>query len=163
MNIVASVDEISQVSVAVKDGFRTSRRKTGKKSTAIRRVRRKVNKHTDKDEKAADNAQTRSTRLQALLGTKRKTPSLEDPAGELLAKKSFAKLEIESQEEHPFFKRVWLARHVLNQESPLLKEDAKELIRLNNGRWSRELNSPETVGARVGFDLMIVSLSGTKG
>jgi hypothetical protein len=155
MNIVASIDE-SQVATAVKDGSRTVRR--GKKGKPKRVKGKKINKYTDEDEKAPDDAISRSTRLEALLGKKkRKTPTRLD---DLVSKKSFAKLEIESQE-HPFFKRVWLARHVLDQESPLLKQEAKELIRLNDGHWPTELNSPEAVRASVGFDQIIVSLSGT--
>ncbi|CAJ1962417.1 unnamed protein product [Cylindrotheca closterium] len=75
-------------------------------------------------------------------------------------RREFAKLYVESQD-HPFFKRVWVARHILDQESPLLINDAKELIRLNGGRWPAELNNALAVRACVKFDSILVSLSGT--
>mmetsp|Transcript_32014 Transcript_32014/g.77777 ORF Transcript_32014/g.77777 Transcript_32014/m.77777 type:complete len:750 (+) Transcript_32014:165-2414(+) len=75
-------------------------------------------------------------------------------------RREFAKLYVESQD-HPFFKRVWVARHVLDSDSPLLINDAKDLIRLNGGRWPAELNNASAVRACVKFDQILVSLSGT--
>jgi hypothetical protein len=83
-----------------------------------------------------------------------------DPSGKFLPKRIFCKLDFESQE-HPFFKRIWQVRHVLDHNSPLLKQEAKEMIRLNGGCWPRELNNPEAVRASIHFDQILVSLSGT--
>jgi hypothetical protein len=72
----------------------------------------------------------------------------------------FAKLNVESLE-HPFFKRVWNIRHVLDVTSPLLKPEAKELIRINKGHWPEELNNATAVRASIYFDRVLVSFSGT--
>jgi Ion channel len=74
--------------------------------------------------------------------------------------KMFTKIHIESQE-HPFFKRMWVAKHVLDHESPLLRPETRNLIRLNAGHWPVELNSAKSVRKCVCFDQLLVSLSGT--
>jgi len=81
-----------------------------------------------------------------------------DPA--VANRREFAKLFVESQD-HPFFKRVWVAKHILDQDSPLLINHAKDLIRLNGGRWPAELNTASAVRSCVKFDQILVSLSGT--
>jgi hypothetical protein len=40
-----------------------------------------------------------------------------------VSKRTFSKMTIESSD-HPFFKRVWLVRHVLNETSPFLTPGA---------------------------------------
>ncbi len=72
----------------------------------------------------------------------------------------FAKLNVESME-HPFFKRVWNIRHALDESSPLLKPEAKELIRINHGHWPEELNNATAVRASIQFNQILVSFSGT--
>jgi len=72
----------------------------------------------------------------------------------------FAKLVVESME-HPFFNRVWTIRHVLDESSPILKQEAKELIRLNNGHWPEDLNTAIGVRASINFTAILVSFSGT--
>ena len=72
----------------------------------------------------------------------------------------FAKLNVESLE-HPFFKRVWNVRHVLDATSPLLKQEARDLIRINKGHWPEELNNAIGVRASIHFDQILVSFSGT--
>ena len=72
----------------------------------------------------------------------------------------FAKLHVESSE-HPFFKRVWNIRHVLDVSSPLLKPEAKDLMRANGGHWPEELNNAMAVRASIQFDQILVSFSGT--
>eukprot|EP00536_Pseudo-nitzschia_multiseries_P006985 jgi/Psemu1/324552/estExt_fgenesh1_pg.C_1560005 len=72
----------------------------------------------------------------------------------------FAKLMVETME-HPFFNRVWNVRHVLDESSPILKEEAKNLIRINEGHWPEELNSSVGVRASIHFDQILVSFSGT--
>lgn len=64
-------------------------------------------------------------------------------------------------QEHPFFKLLWLVRHVLDHDSPLLQAEARDLIRLNMGKWLEELNSAKMVRKVLKFDQLIVSLSGT--
>ena len=84
----------------------------------------------------------------------------EDPTGKLVPRRIFAKLEIDSAD-HPFFKRVWVAKHVIDHHSPLLRQEARELVRLNGGHWPEELNSADAVRASVKFDQILVSFSGT--
>ena len=62
---------------------------------------------------------------------------------------------------HPFFKRVWNCRHVLDENSPLLSVKAKKLIQKNKGRWSLEMSNPEFIRKEIHFHQIIVSLSGT--
>jgi hypothetical protein len=69
-------------------------------------------------------------------------------------------LHVESNE-HPFFERVRNVRHVLDHASPLLKQEAKELIRLNGGHWPNELNNANAVRASIHFHQILVSFSGT--
>jgi hypothetical protein len=84
----------------------------------------------------------------------------EDLEGHLSSKRIFIKVDIESPD-HPFFQRVWLARHTLNQNSPLLTEAAREAVKLNGNFWPAALNNHESVRASVQFDQILVSLSGT--
>jgi len=84
----------------------------------------------------------------------------EDPTGYLVPKRIFSRLEIESPD-HPFFKRVWIARHVVNEHSPLLTVEARRLVRENGGTWPQHLNNYEKVRESIQFDQILVSLSGT--
>jgi hypothetical protein len=72
----------------------------------------------------------------------------------------FHKLEIET-DSHPFFKRAWLIRHVLNSSSPLLSDEARAMVERNNGFWPQELNSYASVRKHVFFNQLIVNFSGT--
>eukprot|EP00593_Proboscia_inermis_P003471 CAMPEP_0171310840 /NCGR_PEP_ID=MMETSP0816-20121228/21035_1 /TAXON_ID=420281 /ORGANISM="Proboscia inermis, Strain CCAP1064/1" /LENGTH=548 /DNA_ID=CAMNT_0011795201 /DNA_START=98 /DNA_END=1744 /DNA_ORIENTATION=+ len=73
---------------------------------------------------------------------------------------SFHNLNIETAE-HPFFKRVWRVRHILDGNSPLLTRHAKRLIKKNNGGWPSLLNSSEGIRrSLLPFEAIIVSLSG---
>lgn len=84
----------------------------------------------------------------------------EDPTGHLVPRRIFAKLDIESQE-HPFFKRIWMVRHILDENSPLLRAHARQMLKENNGLWPKDLNCADGVRAAVSFDQILVSLSGT--
>ena len=87
-------------------------------------------------------------------------PYEEDPYGKIASKRIFCKVEVETPD-HPFFKRVWTVRHTLDCDSPLLADDAKQGIRLNNGYWPREFNNPDCARACLNFDQILVSFSGT--
>jgi len=63
--------------------------------------------------------------------------------------------------EHPFFQRVWNVRHVLDATPPLLKPEARNLMRANVGHWPEELNNPTAVRASIQFDQILVSFPGT--
>ena len=83
----------------------------------------------------------------------------EDPSSRLVGKRIFSKMHFE-QCEHPFFKRVWIGRHVLNGESPLVRPRVKRLIRKNNGYWPNELNNYSAVRGSLNFNKILVSLNG---
>ena len=96
--------------------------------------------------------------------TKEKKPICveEDPSGGLAPRKMFSNIKIES-EVHPFFKRVWTIRHVLNAESPLLSEKASRMVKESRGLWPSEACNAEFIRDNVQFQQLIVSMSGTTG
>jgi hypothetical protein len=77
----------------------------------------------------------------------------------MVNKRAFHHLMIEVSE-HPFFKRVWLARHVIDDSSPLLKPKVRQQIRKNMGYWPENLNSYEAVRSSLQFNQLLVSLNG---
>jgi hypothetical protein len=83
----------------------------------------------------------------------------EDPSSSLIGKRIFSKMHIEAHE-HPFFKRVWLARHILNDRSPLLTHKVRRAIRRNGGFWPSRLNNYEAVRDSLQFNQILVSLNG---
>jgi len=83
----------------------------------------------------------------------------EDPSSRLVDKRIFSKMEFE-QCEHPFFKRVWVGRHVLNGESPLVRPRVKRLIKKNNGYWPEKLNNYSDIRGSLVFNKILVSLNG---
>ena len=78
----------------------------------------------------------------------------------LAPRRIYFKLEIET-DSHPFFKRVWNIRHVLNDRSPLLTTVARRMIVQNGGNWPAELNNHESIREHVHFEELVVSLAGT--
>jgi hypothetical protein len=62
--------------------------------------------------------------------------------------------------EHPFFKRVWLARHVLDDSSPILKPRVRRQIRRNRGYWPEKLNTYAAIRDSLQFNQILVSLNG---
>jgi hypothetical protein len=83
----------------------------------------------------------------------------EDPSARLVNKRIFSKMLIEASD-HPFFKRVWLGRHVLDETSPILKPKVRRAIRRNGGFWPGRLNSHEAVRDSLQFNQILVSLNG---
>jgi hypothetical protein len=166
MNVVASVDE-SQGGKHLRRHQSGSRRRAGKKGKG-RKIKRKTvikNKSMLGDSEEFERPTKRhyesvKDSLNDMLSKSREQAFEEDPTGTLVPKKLFVKLDIESPE-HPFFKRQWLARHILDHNSPLLRPEARELVRLNGGHWPQELNSAEAVRASFHFDQILVSLTGT--
>jgi len=83
----------------------------------------------------------------------------EDPTAKLVSKRIFSKVLIEASD-HPFFKRVWLARHVLDEHSPILTPKARKQIRRNKGFWPKSLNNYTGVRNSLQFNQILVSLNG---
>ncbi|KAL3902884.1 MAG: hypothetical protein SGILL_010657, partial [Bacillariaceae sp.] len=164
LNIVASIDE-SQAALGVRRSA-SNRRRRGKRGrrrprrSTPRSVQDKEEEEMDLDDEASIKRLQESAKSMIASRNKRITCIEEDTSGMLMSKRIFAKLDVESQD-HPFFKRVWIVRHILNQNSALLRQEARELVRLNGGHWPMELNNPEAVRASFHFDQLVVSLSGT--
>ena len=85
---------------------------------------------------------------------------LVDEGSNLLPRRVFSHLEIDTPA-HPFFKRVWNIRHVLDQNSPLLSNKAKQMVIENNGYWPEELNHHKAIRENLHFHEVIVNLTGT--
>jgi hypothetical protein len=83
----------------------------------------------------------------------------EDPSARLVSKHIFSKMHIEAGE-HPFFKRVWLARHILDDQSPILKPRIRRQIRRNGGNWPDRLNSYSGIRESLQFNQILVSMNG---
>ncbi|KAL7568723.1 hypothetical protein ACA910_021717 [Epithemia clementina (nom. ined.)] len=83
----------------------------------------------------------------------------EDPSSRLVTKHIFSKLMIEASD-HPFFKPVWLARHTLDEDSPILKPRIRRQIRRNGGFWPARLNNYTSIRESLNFNQILVSLNG---
>lgn len=83
----------------------------------------------------------------------------QDPSAKLANKRMFSKMLIETSD-HPFFKRVWVGRHVLDDTSPIVKPKVKRQIRRNKGYWPARLNNHEGVRDSLQFNQILVSLNG---
>ncbi len=83
----------------------------------------------------------------------------EDPTSTLVTKRILSKMHLESTD-HPYFQRVWLARHILDEHSPLLTPRVRRLIKRNHGNWPEELDSFEGVRNSLKFNQIIVSFQG---
>ena len=83
----------------------------------------------------------------------------EDPTSRLIPKRIFSKLLIEASE-HPYLRRIWLARHIIDETSPLLTPRARRLLKRNGGWWPESLNSYEGVKKSIHFNQILVSLVG---
>ena len=83
----------------------------------------------------------------------------DDLSSVLVNKHIFSKMEIEASE-HPFFRRVWVARHVLDADSPILKHKIRRQIRKNGNRWPQKLNNARDIRDSLYFNQILVSLTG---
>ena len=83
----------------------------------------------------------------------------DDLSSILVNKHIFSKMEIEASE-HPFFRRVWVARHVLDADSPILKHKVRRQIRKNGNRWPPNMNNARDIRDSLYFNQILVSLTG---
>ena len=84
----------------------------------------------------------------------------EDVSNCLTPQLIYSKLDIQTNN-HPFFKRVWIVRHKLDETSPLLSNAASDMVKANDGYWPEELNSHEKVREHIQFNEIMVTLNGT--
>lgn len=97
--------------------------------------------------------------ISELVGKRDSTFDEQDPTAKLANKRMFSKMLIETGD-HPFFKRVWVGRHVLDDTSPIVKPKVKRQIRRNKGYWPARLNNHEAVRDSLQFNQILVSLNG---
>jgi hypothetical protein len=83
----------------------------------------------------------------------------EDPTYRLVGKRIYVKMNIDSGS-HPLFKRVWHARHTLDESSPIVKPSVRRQIRRLGGSWPEKLNSHVGVRESLLFNQILVSLTG---
>ena len=119
--------------------------------------------HSDSGRTSLDSKATGATRntffFDSLLRRQQHHAVDEDPTARLVNKRIFSKLMIEAPE-HPFFKRVWLGRHTLDETSPILKPRVRRQIRRNGGFWPERLNNYKAVRESLQFNQILVSLNG---
>ena len=160
LNIVASIDG-SRAESLMRSRSKRRRRRKGK--AVGRRIEQSIGDDSYRQNPMSEPEKNKLKHLASRVveqANRSELPFEEDPFGKIASKRLFSKLEVETPD-HPFFKRVWTIRHTLDCESPILADDAKQAIRLNNGFWPREFNDPLCVRACLNFDQILVSFSGT--
>lgn len=83
----------------------------------------------------------------------------EIPSSRSVAKHVYSRMELETNE-HPYFNRVWVVRHRLDENSPLLRDRERNLIRINGGKWPKRLNNAKAIRKSLNFNAILVSLNG---
>lgn len=86
--------------------------------------------------------------------------SIIDEGSNLVPQRIYSTLELEMPS-HPFFKRTWSIRHVLNTHSPLLTQEARDQIEANHGCWPQSLNCYQKLRELIHFHEIIVCFTGT--
>jgi hypothetical protein len=71
----------------------------------------------------------------------------------------YCRMKMETHE-HPYFNRVWVVRHRLDQHSPLLRERDRREIRRLGGKWPMRLNNAMAIRKSLHFNAILVSLNG---
>lgn len=95
-----------------------------------------------------------------MLPNGKKRLSVIDEGSKLVPRRIFSHLELMT-DSHPSFKRVWILRHELNEQSPLLKRKARKMIAANGGKWPEELNNYKQIRRNIHFDEIVCSFTGT--
>ena len=62
--------------------------------------------------------------------------------------------------EHPFLSRVWHGVHILDAESPLLKDRARQQIKENDGSWPSSWFDPNVIRRKLEFQDLVVMVAG---
>lgn len=72
----------------------------------------------------------------------------------------FVKIPFET-EKHPYFSRVWFAKHRLDENSPLLTADARARVKMAGGNWPSDMNKWRDIKNCLQFRHILVFISGT--
>jgi len=178
VNIVASI-EADQACHTVRDATKRRRKKKGKKGGAKQRgggsgspmstqgSSDEGDGRDDDDDEHDDHHDLMhdvtkfSTILKSFENSEPTHVSFEeDPTGHLVPHRIFSRLEVET-ENHPFLKRIWTVRHILDANSPLLTTAAREIVTSCGGLWPKDITNAKYVRQAIQFDQLLVSFSGT--
>lgn len=77
----------------------------------------------------------------------------------IFSNRIFSKMRIEAPT-HPFYKRIWVVQHILNESSPIVTPRTRKAIRNNGGYWPEHLNNHLGVRQSLNFNQILVSLHG---
>jgi hypothetical protein len=165
LNVVANVDA-NDADPNVLDSLGAEKQKNGRTGIQLTSQDSTSDTHSEGSGRISANSESKSSgkffsagTLSNLLHRQHHHAVDEDPSARLVNKRIFSKMMIEASE-HPFFKRVWLGRHVLDDTSPILKPKVRRQIRRNQGYWPDRLNSHEAVRNSLQFNQILVSLNG---
>jgi hypothetical protein len=114
---------------------------------------------TEKDVNQTSN-QRNIVREYLYIATSKRKLCLIDAGSDLMPKQIFSPLEL-LIDSHPSFKRVWILRHELNGQSPLLGGKARQMTAENGGKWPEELNNYKSIRQNIHFVEIVCSFTGT--
>jgi hypothetical protein len=143
--------------------MKSPRESTDDQEGAVPYSERELEKELEKEVQARFEKEFEKTKteLASLLDPDAKASvTVDEGHGALAPRRIYHPLKIET-DTHPFFKRVWTIRHVLDATSPLLSNKARRAIEANGGFWPEELNNYTHVRNHLNFHEIIVSFSGT--
>ena len=99
-------------------------------------------------------------RTKHYFGNRKKKIDDQEPGSDLIVPRMiFATLDLDHSE-HPFFKRLWTFRHIIDAKSPLLKSAARQRIMENGGTWPTEWNDAQSVRNAIRFNQIVASFTG---
>lgn len=96
--------------------------------------------------------------VRAVGGEKEDRAELGKGKGERMMRRIFVDVDLVNNS-HPFFRRVWTAVHLLDEESPLLKKKVRDKIK-ENGGWDSKDFTNEALRKSLNFYEIVVSING---
>jgi hypothetical protein len=72
----------------------------------------------------------------------------------------FVKISFEA-DKHPYFSRVWIVKHRLDENSPLLTSEARSRVKMAGGHWPSDMNNYLDIKNCLQFRHLLVFVSGT--
>lgn len=148
LNVVANIDAEDRQSKVGGTGYYATDETDSESLTAV-----------DTDTSGLTSLRTRSQRRGLASKLRSRNASNDDPSNRHLRKHIFSKMSIEASD-HPFFKRVWVVRHILDENSPILRPRVRRQVRRNDGYWPERLNNASDIRESLCFNQILVSLNG---
>jgi hypothetical protein len=162
LNVVANIDA-NDAEESGRGGLAGARSRYETTSTLYSSITSKDDLYTDSYYPSNDPANTfgriKASLIELVLLKRQHHSVDEDPSSQFVSKRVYSKMNIEASE-HPFFKHVWLGRHILDETSPILRPKVRRQIRRNHGFWPERLNSYQAVRDSLQFNQILVSLNG---